>query len=1125
MKKHYLPFALALFLAASFTLNAQWTSLGSDITTPNRTLANVFPVTENIIWGFTWPTDGFYPTHEITRTTDGGETWFPGTLNGVASEQFPIYLFPLDDQTAWLATADEAVPIISGHIYKTTDGGSTWVHQTSGFTGFNETPAGIWFWNENEGLAFGATCNGSNNDQIAIYTTDDGGENWSKVVAPDMPTQLPKEGMCVWNLTGFFSVVGDNVWFGTDKARVFRSTDRGHTWEAFSTDFANDTSVSSIQFKDSQNGLALSLSPFGITRTMDSGENWNLLPGNFPSDYWGSEIEYIPGTNGTYFVVPSSDKYLVSRNDGDDWETFDSNIDAWGVQFLDATTGFAGSYTTNPTLASAFKWTDSPLGNRLFVNDDAAGANNGTSWTDAFNDLQDALAIAVEGDQIWVAGGTYLPGSDPTATFLLTINIQLYGGFDGTETALDERDNPADHPTILSGDLNGDDVDDDFINSKSDNVMTVLTVDETVKNNALLDGFTVKGGHADGGSPAEAGSGGGIYCSGKLTVRECVFEQNFAITNGGAMYITGSGAEGGLIEQCKFEKNRVSNGDNSTTHGGAIYLSLVKGEGYQINGSSFDSNFGGWAGGLHILNSTVILEGDSFTGNHTERHGGGIRYRINGTETDLSLVINNCLFENNEASFGGGMYVFSEGENISVEVTNSEFIGNDGVLQGLPGWDAGSGGVSYNAGGGATNSSFYVDNCLFSANQSTYYDGGLGVSLFGDGDQVVIKNSEFTGNTAGFESSAMEVWGSQGGNGTVLIDSCTFQNNISDLRATVGLSCGYAGPPADYDITLSNSLLQSNQATEGGALLLWNDLGSKSNITIDNCSILDNTASISGGAMRIIDDSPDFQVNIKRTVIAGNQSPDGSAIATSLTMEDNVNVFIENSLIAENGNSTSALSIASTPDLRLLNCTVADNESTGIVLAGESGLTLQNNILFNPGNLEIEDITSDAIVTSHGGNLIGDGSLDENNTDDLENENPGYDSDYMPIEGGNLVGAGINDGVTSLFDLAGNDRIQHVTVDIGAFESPYPGVTFAPEVIVGEIQLSPNPATDYLNLELPASITEPIEISLFDPQERLMKLQFVSNGQQINVADLPSGFYSLKLAVGEKVYVGKFIKQ
>ncbi|MDX1666529.1 MAG: hypothetical protein R3350_04845, partial [Saprospiraceae bacterium] len=106
-----------------------------------------------------------------------------------------------------------------------------------------------------------------------------------------------------------------------------------------------------------------------------------------------------------------------------------------------------------------------PSSGILYVNIDAtAGANDGSSWTDAYTDLQDAIDLACDcGDtEIWVAEGTYLPtrdkdggGSGPSDrnnTFYIDCDLELYGGFDGTETARSQRDYAA-HITTLSGDL------------------------------------------------------------------------------------------------------------------------------------------------------------------------------------------------------------------------------------------------------------------------------------------------------------------------------------------------------------------------------------------------------------------------------------------------------------------------------------------------------------------------------------------------------------------------------------------------------------------------------------------------------------------------------------------------
>ncbi|HEY3169483.1 MAG TPA: DUF1565 domain-containing protein, partial [Thermoanaerobaculia bacterium] len=156
----------------------------------------------------------------------------------------------------------------------------------------------------------------------------------------------------------------------------------------------------------------------------------------------------------------------------------------------------------------------------IYVRSTASGANNGTSWADAYTSLQTALTAATSGDEIWVAAGTYKPTdtADRTFNFALKNGVGVYGGFAGTETMLSQR-NPAANVTILSGDIG-------TVGMATDNSYHVVTSGSTVTATAILDGFTVTGGRADGGAdPIDRG--GGVYTSvGSPTFVRCIFSGN-----------------------------------------------------------------------------------------------------------------------------------------------------------------------------------------------------------------------------------------------------------------------------------------------------------------------------------------------------------------------------------------------------------------------------------------------------------------------------------------------------------------------------------------------------------------------------------------------------------------------
>ena len=242
------------------------------------------------------------------------------------------------------------------------------------------------------------------------------------------------------------------------------------------------------------------------------------------------------------------------------------------------------------------------VGGTIYVDADAGGANNGSSWGDAYNYLQDGLAVAGDGNEIWVAVGTYKPDegggetpNDRTATFQLITGVAIYGGFAGSETGLEERDWVT-NETILSGDV-GTGVDDSY------HVVTSSGTYETT----VLDGFTITAGNAMG--TAWNNYGGGMFNeTSSPTVTNCTFSGNFANGQGGGMYNLSSSDL--TVTNCTFSGNEATNG-----------------------------------GGMYNWNSSPTVTNCTFTGNEVFGGSGGMC-----NYNSSSPTVTNCIFWDNSGT-------------------------------------------------------------------------------------------------------------------------------------------------------------------------------------------------------------------------------------------------------------------------------------------------------------------------------------------------------------------------------------------------------------------------------------------------------------------------------------------
>jgi hypothetical protein len=309
------------------------------------------------------------------------------------------------------------------------------------------------------------------------------------------------------------------------------------------------------------------------------------------------------------------------------------------------------------TAGQPFDAGGTPAARTLHVNASAAAGGDGTSWGQAFNDLQAALAAAQPGDQVWVARGTYAPtsGVDRSASFALPDGVAIYGGFAGTETKLEDRDWTA-HVTTLTGDIGAS-------GDPADNSYHVVTV-RSLKAATTLDGFTITGGNADGPT-AESKRGAGLWVvqsAEVLTVARVTFVANRAY-NGGAMYMdksngalrdvwfvgnTAALVAGGLFcDTSSPSLTSVSFVDNAARYGAGLYTNA--GSAPHVNDAVFRRNRAGRdGGGLMAFDSDPRFSDVVFAGN-TAVLGGGMSLDL------ASPQLNRVTFVGNSASRGGGI--------------------------------------------------------------------------------------------------------------------------------------------------------------------------------------------------------------------------------------------------------------------------------------------------------------------------------------------------------------------------------------------------------------------------------------------------------------------------------------
>ncbi|MCX7697792.1 MAG: PKD domain-containing protein [Bacteroidales bacterium] len=359
MKKWCLGIVVLHF---TFFYAQNWVMQNSNFGVLGRGIMWMYAVDSNIVWALGY--DGTNPQaliQEFTRTSNGGSTWKAGSIPNLANHG-PSCIVAVDSLIAWVAFYNANG---GGKILKTSDGGLTWTHQNSAtFSAPNGFPNIVYFWDHQKGVCIGDP----NGGYFEIYTTNDGGNTWTRVPDENIPRPLNNE----YGVTSYYSVVGNTIYFSTNQSRIFKSTDFGHTWTVLSTPIPANKQFK-VVFRSLNDGIIrMNETPYTAYITHDGGQSWQLL--SFNGKWYRNDFTYVKGTTNTWVSVGADYQtpYMgisYSTDDGLNWIDF-PNMDTTQhlqVVFPSHRVGYVGAFH-NYGNDGIFKYTG-----QLFVQDTCSG--------------------------------------------------------------------------------------------------------------------------------------------------------------------------------------------------------------------------------------------------------------------------------------------------------------------------------------------------------------------------------------------------------------------------------------------------------------------------------------------------------------------------------------------------------------------------------------------------------------------------------------------------------------------------------------------------------------------------------------------------------------------------------
>ncbi len=554
----------------------------------------------------------------------------------------------------------------------------------------------------------------------------------------------------------------------------------------------------------------------------------------------------------------------------------------------------------------------------LYVNTNASGANDGTSWADAFVYLDDAIAAADSSDAIWIAKGFYTPGgANPhrDSSFVLKNGIALYGGFIGSEAALEDR-----KIEIFKTYLSGGAMPDVLTNSRH-----IMLIPSGTTNATILDGlFFIHGKTDELDGVDNDRRGGAILAFGASMIRNCSFSQNNGYL-GGAIYLRYSGTSGTHIEDCEFK-------DNHAASGGAILM--IEATDISIQNCTFTNHSPplfaqGRGGAIQSVSSDFIISDCRFTNNGSTdiRTGGAVNIHHDSSKQS-NFIIRNCDFIKNDALFGGGIAAYDEQTN--GEIINCFFSEN--TVRGR---------------GGAFTSGFKshinLRSCLFQSNEDA--PGGGAIFCQNDSTSINVDSCQFIRNYC------RDIHSNRGAvlteaNAQMLFNHCSFEENTTGVRGIGGAIAFHADSSNIASLTVKNTRFLSNSSGAWGSAI---DI-ENTNVLIENSSFSSNESNESGVIFNYARSNHSSFLKIVNSTIAGNTGRFGGGLAQAgENSSSHVELVLLNTILFQGQESDYILGAGTTaiPIVTSLGGNLSGDNTLANVLTNTNDLVLSNPMFVN----------------------------------------------------------------------------------------------------------------------------------------------------------------------------------